>query len=306
MKSSVRESPSPTPPSAGDFQRKALPYLVWVAIGLVWGTSWAVIRVGLRDLPPFTFAGIRTTLGALALVSLAIVAQPGRRPPAREVRFWLIVGVPQLGLPYAFIFWGEQTISSGLTALLFATFPTFTVLFSHYLVPEERLTGRRLGGTLLAAVAVLVLVNPLVGEMPPLLPVLAILGAAVSGSFGAVMVRRHGRRTSTLWLTALQLVTGAAFLLGLALVFERGRAAEFTPTAIASIVYLGLVVSVGCYLGLFWLLKRLDTTFVSMGVIFETFVAVTIGAAALGEAVGWRMAAGLVLVAISVVLVNRT
>jgi drug/metabolite transporter (DMT)-like permease len=218
----------------------------------------------------------------------------------------LIVGVPQLGLPYAFIFWGEQTISSGLTALLFATFPTFTVLFSHYLVPEERLTGRRLGGTLLAAVAVLVLVNPLVGEMPPLLPVLAILGAAVSGSFGAVMVRRHGRRTSTLWLTALQLVTGAAFLLGLALVFERGRAAEFTPTAIASIVYLGLVVSVGCYLGLFWLLKRLDTTFVSMGVIFETFVAVTIGAAALGEAVGWRMAAGLVLVAISVVLVNRT
>ncbi len=78
----------------------------------------------------------------------------------------------------------------------------------------------------------------------------------------------------------------------------------FTAMAVASIVYLALAVTVGCYLGLFWLLKRLDATFVSMGVIFETAVGVFIGSVVLSEPLGLRVFGGLALVGISVDLVT--
>ncbi len=78
-----------------------------------------------------------------------------------------------------------------------------------------------------------------------------------------------------------------------------------TCPAALSVVYLALVVTVGCYLGLFWVLKRLDATFVSMGVIFETVVGVFLGALALGETLGLRVFVGLALVGISIAMVNR-
>ena len=77
-----------------------------------------------------------------------------------------------------------------------------------------------------------------------------------------------------------------------------------TPSAIGSIVYLALAVTGGCYLGLFWLLKRLEATFVSMGVIFETAVGVIFGSVALSEPLGWRVLGGLVVMGLSIWLVT--
>ena len=128
--------------------------------------------------------------------------------------------------------------------------------------------------------------------------------ASVASAVGAVMVRRHGRETSTLWLTALQ-VSSAAVLLGtLALTLERDASMTLTAAAIGSIVYLALAVTVGCYLGLFWLLKRLEATFVSMGVIFETAVGVFFGSVALSEPLGWRLLGGLSVMGLSIYLVT--
>jgi len=285
---------------------RRLPYVVWLATGAVWGTTWIVIRVGLVDLPPFLFAGVRTALAGIVLLLVAQLADGHRRPPAGEAGFWLLVGVPQLGVPYALIFWAERSINAGLTALLFATFPVFTALLAHYLLRGERLTPGRLGGTALAVSAVALLVGPVGSSSPPAGPVAAVLLASLSGALGAVLVRRHGRTTSTVWLTALQVTAGAVVLLALALAFERNLPVRMSLRAGASILYLALVVTVGCYLGLFWLLKHLSATFVSMGVVFETAVAVTLGALLLGEPVGSRMAVGLVLVALSIVLVNRS
>ena len=85
---------------------------------------------------------------------------------------------------------------------------------------------------------------------------------------------------------------------------ERDASMTFTPAAIGSIVYLALAVTVGCYLGLFWLLKRLEATFVSMGVIFETAVGVFFGSVALSEPLGWRLLGGLAIMGLSVYLVT--
>jgi len=281
-----------------------LPYVVWLGTGLVWGTTWGVIRVGLQDLPPFTFAATRTLLAGATLLIVAQLFDPGRRPHRKGLWFWILVGIPQLGFPYALVFWAEQTISSGLTAMLFATFPAFTALGAHFVLEGETLTGGTVGGVVLAIAAVAVLVGP-TGSAPPILPSLAVLGASLSAAIGAVAVRRHGRHVSTLWLTAIQIMAGAAFLSLLAGLLEHGSDVRVTARAALSVAYLAWVVTVGCYLGMFWLLKRLNATFVSMGVILETTVAVMLGVLTLGETVSTRLILGLALVGVSVTLVAR-
>lgn len=285
-------------------ERRWVPYVVWVVIGVVWSTTWIVIRVGVQAVPPLTYAAVRTVLAAVTLLVLAQLFHGARRPSGSEIRFWALVGVPQLGVPYAVIFWAEQSISSGLTAILFATFPTFTALFSHVLLEDEPLSVRKIGGTVLAVMAVGALIGPAWRDASAaLLPSVGILVAAASSAGGAVLVRRHGRATSTLWLTAIQVAAGATVLTTLAVLFERNRAFPLTPFTIVSVLYLAWVITVGCYLSLFWLLKRLDATFVSMGTILETALAVLFGVWWLGEAVGPRLVIGLLGVATSVALV---
>ena len=283
---------------------RALPLAVWVGTGLVWGTTWGVIRLGLQDMPPFTFAALRTLLAAATLLVVAQLVDGRRRPTGPESWFWAVIGLFQIGAPYALIFWAEQSLSSGLTAILFATFPAFTVIAAHFLLRDESLSLGTVAGTLLALVAVGLLVTPSRGEVPAPGAVAAVLVASMAAALGVVLVRRHGRSTSTLWLTALQVSSAAVFLGVLALTLERGDQVAFTATAVVSIVYLALAVTVGCYLGLFWLLKRLDATFVSMGVIFETAVGVFIGSVVLSEPLGLRVFGGLALVGISVYLVT--
>jgi drug/metabolite transporter (DMT)-like permease len=191
-----------------------------------------------------------------------------------------------------------------MTAILFATFPAFTAIAAHFLLRDESLSLGTVAGTLLALVAVALLVTPSRGEVPAPGAVAAVLVASMAAALGVVLVRRHGRSTSTLWLTALQVSSAAVFLGVLALTLERGGQVAFTARAVVSIVYLALAVTVGCYLGLFWLLKRLDATFVSMGVIFETAVGVFFGSVVLSEPLGLRVFGGLALVGISVYLVT--
>ena len=280
-----------------------LPFAVWLGTGLLWGTTWVVIRIGLEQMAPLTFAALRTILAAAVLLAIAVLVDGRRRPAAPELRFWALVGVPQMGFPYALIFWAEQWVSAGLTAMLFATFPAFTAVAAHYMLRDEPLTAGKVSGSLLALVAVALLVSPSQSAMPLAAPA-AVLAASVSASLGAVLVRRHGRSTSTVWLTAIQVTSAALFLALLALLFERGEPFHVSTSAILAIVYLALAVTVGCYLGLFWLLKRLDATFVSMGVIFETAVGVFLGALVLSEPLGARVFGGLALVAVSVYLVT--
>lgn len=287
-------------------RNRLLPGVVWVGIGLVWGTTWGVIRIGLRDLEPLTFAASRTVLAAVTLLAMAQIVDGSRRPKRREVWFWMAIGLPQIAVPYALIFWAEQYISSGLTAILFATFPAFTTVAAHFLLRDERLSLWKASGTALALVSVVLLVGPTRGAMPPppIAAVAAVLVASVASAVGAVTVRRHGRETSTLWLTALQVSSAAVLLGALAVTLERDASMTLTAAAIGSIVYLALAVTVGCYLGLFWLLKRLEATFVSMGVIFETAVGVFFGSVALSEPLGWRLLGGLSVMGLSIYLVT--
>src|SRR5215470_11041123 len=100
---------------------------------LVWGSTWLVIKLGLRDLPAFRFAGWRMAI-AWAVLSPLALWKGFPRLTGREWRATLLVGFLQIGLSYAFVFAAEKTIDSGLTAVIFASFPIWVGLFAHFLL----------------------------------------------------------------------------------------------------------------------------------------------------------------------------
>jgi drug/metabolite transporter (DMT)-like permease len=105
--------------------------MVWLLLCLIWGSTWAFIKLGLRDLPPLTFVSLRFVI-AIALLLLIAHLRRARWPRARgEWRFLAATGVLAFTVNYGLIFWGEQYISSGLAALLQATIPLFGLLIAH-------------------------------------------------------------------------------------------------------------------------------------------------------------------------------
>src|SRR5258708_38358874 len=131
--------------------------IVWLILWGIWGSTWLFIKIGLNDLPPLTFAGIRFVLAWLILSSLVMVRRV-RWPRTRDE--WSLIaisGLLQFTLNYGLVFWGEQHISSGLAAVLQSTFPVFGLVIAHFYLPQERMTGAKVVGVLLGVFGVAVI-----------------------------------------------------------------------------------------------------------------------------------------------------
>src|SRR5919206_1827593 len=118
--------------------------LVWLVLCGIWGSTWLFIKLGLENLPPLTFAGIRFVI-ACAIIFSIIRIRRIQLPKARAD--WILLastGILAFSLNYGLVFWGEQYISSGLAALLQSTLPAFGLVFAHLHLPGERMTWKKI------------------------------------------------------------------------------------------------------------------------------------------------------------------
>src|SRR5262245_5671511 len=130
--------------------------IVWLILCGIWGSTWLFIKLGLADLPPITFAGIRFVI-ASAIIFTWIRIRRLHLPRTRAD--WLLLavtGILAFGLNYGLVFWGEQYISSGLAAVLQSTLPAFGLVFAHFHLPGERLSWARIVGVVLGVCGVAV------------------------------------------------------------------------------------------------------------------------------------------------------
>jgi drug/metabolite transporter (DMT)-like permease len=274
----------------------------------VWGSTWLVIKIGLRDLPPFHFAAIRMTI-ACALIAPLALRRGGVRPTRSEVRWIAVSGWLQIGLSYALIFAAEQWIDSALAAILFCTFPIWVGLFAHVWLPDEPLTGRALAASVVGLSGVAVIQGPALGAAfsarpgPLLIGGLCVLGSAISSALSNVINKRHFAALSPYQNVWGQTLVGSAFLWVLALSFERGAALSWTPSSVSAMLYLCIFGTVLAFVGLFWLLPRVPVAVIGTIPLTDTVVAVLLGAAILGETLSARVLTGGLLILVGVLLV---
>lgn len=269
--------------------------IVWLILCAIWGSTWLFIKIGLADLPPFTFAGLRFVLASSILILFILVR--GVRWPRKRSDWVLIavVGLLQFSLNYGLVFWGEQHIPSGLAAVLQSTFPAFGLVIAHFYLPAERLTGRKIFGVLLGVVGVAVIFSDqltIAGHLA-LLGSIALVLSAFFGSYGNVLVKAYATEIDPQVLAAGQMICGFPPLLFLGLATEGSplnfRWTSMAVLALAYLVIVGSVIAFGLY---YWLVRHMDVTNTMLIALVTPVVAVVLGIVALGEKLNWRLFAG--------------
>lgn len=244
------------------------------------------IKIGVQDLPPFGFAGIRFLIAATAL---AIVLRATNRSLPRSASEWKFIigtGLVVISLQYGFIFWAETYIPSGLTAILYTAMPLFGMVYAHFLVQHETMTVKKTAGVVLGIVGVgLVFSDQLeVSGRNALLACAGVLFAAVANAFAIVLIKVRARSIDSLALTLGQMSIGCVPLLALGLVREGSPLNyDWTPMAWISLFYLALVGSALAFVLLYWLIKRMDVTKTQLIPLSSTLVAIVFGRLVLNE-----------------------
>jgi drug/metabolite transporter (DMT)-like permease len=198
---------------------------------------------------------------------------------------------------------GQTTLDSGLTAIIFATLPLITVAFAHVYVPGERLTTRKLLGTLVAFVGVAALFGDHLTLDPSKgVPMMAIVGAGVCAAASGVASKRHGHALHPAALNAPAMLVGALVLMGLSLASDDGFALPRDAATWGAIGYLAVAGSVVTFLIYFSLLKTWSVTSLSFISVFTPAVALLLGFLFLDERLSTLTALGAAFILAGVAL----
>jgi drug/metabolite transporter (DMT)-like permease len=282
---------------------------VFVGLALIWGTTWAVIRLGLGSVPPLTGAAIRFTVAALVLFLVARVRGVRLGALGVERKLWLASGLLTFALSYGIVYWAEQKVPSALAAVLFATFPLWVALLGHRFLPGERLTPRAVLGVVLGFVGIVVIFSADLDAIEPGLAVSAavFLISPLSAALGNLLLKLWGHEVPALSLAAGPMLVGAVLLGVAAVIFEPHLPILWDARGIGSILYLALVGSALAFSLYYWLLSRWPTLRLAMLTYLSPLVAVTLGVLLFDEALTGRMltGSGLVLGGVAVALARR-
>ena len=278
-------------------------FLVLLLLAFAWGASFLFMRIASPEFGPVFTTELRVTLAAAALLLYAKITR-------KQLGIWqhwkqfLLLGALNAALPFTLICMAELELSASLAAILNATTPMFTALAAWGTLREKPGAAKSAGLIIgLLGVAVLVGWSPVPLEGKVLLSVFFSLGAALSYGFGGMYAARIGQGLAPLALAAGQQLGAAAVLLPLAAVF----APRHLPSAAAvySVLGLALICTAVAYLLYFHLIQSVGAVkTVSVTFLVPVF-GLMWGVIFLNEPVYANTIAGLVIILLSVMLVNR-
>ncbi|HWG91747.1 MAG TPA: EamA family transporter [Candidatus Thermoplasmatota archaeon] len=285
----------------------SLKVLAFVACVVIWGSTWRAIRVGYEPgTDAFFLAAIRFFMAAALLVLVAFALRVPIPTSGRPLALCVFVGVTLFGLDYGLIYWGEQYIPSGTTAVLFAIMPLSTAVLAHFFLPSDRITWRKLAGIAIGVSGMVVLFWDSLSLGEAVLPMLAIVASTVFAAAASVATKKWGQEVHPASLNAVAMAVGAVLLtLGAFLHSGVPRFPE-TPVAWGAILYLAVAGSVVTFLLYFWLLKSWPATRMSFVALLTPLIALAIAVAYQEESLNPRFGAGAALILAGVFLASWT
>jgi drug/metabolite transporter (DMT)-like permease len=274
-------------------------------IALIWGWSFLFIKVAVEGMTPTAVAGARIFLGAvvmLAVVRSQKIVLPRDRTTWRHL---LVMGVMFNVLPFTFLAWGEERITSALAAVLNATTPLFAAVMTA-VVLGERLRRVQLVGVVLGFVGVAIAAgvggDDLAGSSVE--GSLAVIAAAVCYGFGFTYARRNLGETPPLVAATGQLVMGTLVIAPFAIGTTVVEGIDLAPHRLLAIVLLGALGTGYAHLLNYRSIAEVGPTRASVVTQLVPVVAVTVGVLFLGEPFHLRLLAGAALTLFGIALLH--
>ena len=280
-------------------------WLIFLALGFMWGSSYLFIKIAVDDFGTFTLVALRLAVGAALL--WAVIRMSGQKIPgsAAAYRHLAVMSILNIVLPFALITWAERSVDSALAAILTSVVPLFAVVLAPLFIADEPLRINGIVGLAIGFVGVIVLTGAGLGTgNSNLLGEIALLAASVSYAAGAVYSRRNIRGLPPM-IPAVFQVSFAFVISGvLALVLEHPWTARPDLIAVGAIVWLGLLGSGLAYLAFFRLLGHWGATRTTGVAYLLPIVGIVLGFVVLSEPIDARTIVGTALVIVGLALVN--
>ena len=276
--------------------------IAYLVVCIFWGSTYLAIKIGVTELPPFLFAGLRFFVAGLILLALAR-ALDDPLPRRSDWRTLTIVGVLLLAGGNAFVVWSEQYVASGIASIFVVTVAMWTALFDA-LIPggSGDLNWRVIAGLMLGFLGTLLLVGATPAEIlaADKRGPIALTFASASWALGSVYAKRHPTQASPYMGAAFQMIVGGGAVAIVGTLLGEWQSWHLTGRAIGAIAYLVVFGSILGYSAYSYALRHASATIVGTYAYVNPVIAVLLGWLLLHEPIQARtfIAMGMILVAV--------
>ena len=272
---------------------------------LVWGSSYLATSIGVHNLPPRLFGGIRFLMSGSLLVGIALALGRRVRLDPGELRIVLVMAFFSVLVSNGFNNWAMQWVDSGTSAILNASTAFWIVLLGTLGARAHPLSARIALGLALGFIGVALIVWPERGLARGLIvPQLGILVGCVGWAFGTIFYRNATIRLDVLAFTGWQMLLGGSMLVAVGLLFGEAERWSWSGTGIVSMLYLTLFSSCLAYTAYAWLTHNVTPAQVGTYGYVNPAIATLLGWWLLDETLTSAKLLGMVVILAGVVLVS--
>lgn len=281
--------------------------LAYIAVCILWGSTYLAIRVGVGELPPTIFAGVRFLIAGSLMFGFALFKNLSMPKNASEVIKISIVGFLLLTCGNGSIVWAETHISSGMASLMIAIGPLFTAIIEWILPGEDKMNKIGWLGLLLGFSGVAVLVfTDLNGSSMDVFGVTMAIISSLTWSLGSIYSKKVFTKASTITIIAIQMLAGGFFLTLIGSLMGELSIIHITTKGIGAILYLiifGSLIGYSCYI---YILEKWPAAKAATYAYVNPPVAVILGVVFLGEKISLKIVLASIIILSGVILVQTS
>jgi drug/metabolite transporter (DMT)-like permease len=289
-------------------RERALAYIAFAIVCIVWGTTYLAIRVAVRSIPPFLLTGARFVFAGTVLFAVARFRGEAVPRGGRYLKELLLVALLMVGIGNLSVVWAEQWVPSGIAALLVATAPFWAALMERLRRNGERLELRRSIGMLIGFVGVALLVTPGGAggafDLHFLLGALAIQIGSIAWQYGTIRGKYELSEVPPFISSAIQMLIGGIAVTITGVSIGELRRLTWTTEGLLALAYLATFGSLVAYTAYVYALKKLPVTKMSMYAYINPLVAVILGWLILHERLTWVSVIAMCIILAGVALVQ--
>jgi drug/metabolite transporter (DMT)-like permease len=281
--------------------------LAYIAVCIFWGSTYLAIRIGVSELPPTIFAGIRFIIAGTLMLGYAKFKGLAMPRNLSEVLKISIVGIFLLVGGNGAVVWAETRVSSGIASLVVATVPLFMAIIESILPSKTKLNKKGWLGLFIGftGVALLVLSDWNKASMDIIGMALLIVGA-FSWALGSVYSKSFTSSASTISNIAVQMLSGGILLSIIGAFLGEFQRVHITPKGLGALLYLvvfGSIIGYSCYI---YILQKWPAAKAGTYAYVNPPVAIFLGAIILGEVISMKIVLATIIILCGVILVQRS
>jgi drug/metabolite transporter (DMT)-like permease len=288
-------------------RRRSHVILAFALVYVFWGSTYLGIRIAVESVPPALMAGARFLTAGLLMVAWCAWRGRAIRLTWRETLQLALIGVLLLTTSNVVLAWAEQTLPTGLSALIVSITPLWFLLIETWILRGDRISHRGIVGLVLGICGIAVLLWPKLSATSALghaqlLAALALLGASLSWAIGSVLSKRWQSSVDPFVASGWEMVFAGLVNVVLGLALGDGAQAHWNARGIGAIAYLVVFGSWVGFSAYIWLLNNVPMPKVATYAYVNPVVAVFLGWLVLREHIDAYILVGSAIVVASVAL----